>query len=94
MFRQTRFLLLLPFLVCPAYEASAQPARAPVLACHTEIFNSGLHRRDEIIEVADHRRMLPCMALRGFAFRAKNRLCAQLTVQVDNPSCYQREKSP
>ncbi len=89
MFRRTSVLLLIPLL---AAAGPAQPARAPVLACHIEIFNRGPHRRDDIIEVADHRRMLACMALRGFIFQAQNRLCAQLTVQVDNPACYQPEK--
>lgn len=67
------------------------PARENVVACHRQIMKSELHSADAIIEVAEHRRMLACMASRKFIFQAEAATCAARVIEVDNPACYHRE---
>jgi hypothetical protein len=71
---------------------SPHPAQEPVLACHRQILNSALHKVGDIIEVADHRQVLVCMASKGFGFQSTNSECIVSMAQADNPACYTSPK--
>lgn len=87
-----RLLFLTACVLCLAGCEREASAAADVTACHREILGGPLHSPDAIIDVGDHRKMLGCMALRGFIFQAEDPKCAALTVRVDNPVCYLKEK--
>ena len=70
------------------------PARQHVVACHGQIMNSHLHTRDDIIEVAEHRQMLSCMAAKGFGFLSSSAGCVISMAQVDDPACYSTAPEP
>ena len=70
------------------------PAREHVVACHGQILNSDLHTRDDIIEVAEHRQMLSCMAAKGFGFLSSSAGCVTSMAQVDDPACYSTAPEP
>ena len=68
-----------------------EPAREDVRACHRQISGNEPHSAEDIIEIADHRQMLVCMAQKGYAFQSKNAECVTRMTQADNPACYARD---
>lgn len=83
--KKTTYLMLLPLLTACK---PPHPAQEHVAACHSQILNTALHKVGDIIEVAEHRQMLVCMAQKGFGFQSTNTECIVSMAQADNPTCY------
>ncbi len=81
----------LPVILLPLLTACEppHPAQEHVVACHSQILSGEApHKVGDIIEVAEHRQMLICMASKGFGFQSANTECIVSMAQADNPTCY------